>query len=139
MVELDLIVEEDAWSEIPDLESVCQTAFDAAVKVEPAEGIVALLLADNDVLHGLNRQFRSKDKPTDVLSFPADPMDRPMLGDIAVALGVAKEDATAQNKTLADRSGRCRRRHPPRGRWHHRLQSWRPPTRHRVVQHQSTA
>ena len=29
-------------------------------------------------------------------------MDRPMLGDIAVALGVAKEDATAQNKTLAD-------------------------------------
>ncbi|HBH44800.1 MAG TPA: rRNA maturation RNase YbeY [Hyphomonas atlantica] len=102
MVQLDLIVEEDAWSEVPDLESVCQTAFDAAVKVEPAEGIVALLLADNDVLHGLNRQFRSKDKPTDVLSFPADPMDRPMLGDIAVALGVAKEDATAQNKTLAD-------------------------------------
>tara|TARA_R100001086_G_scaffold96512_2_gene47985 strand:- start:3200 stop:3649 length:450 start_codon:yes stop_codon:yes gene_type:complete len=102
MVQLDLIVEEDAWSEVPDLESVCQTAFDAAVKVEPAEGIVALLLADNDVLHSLNHQFRSKDKPTDVLSFPADPMDRPMLGDIAVALGVAKEDATAQNKTLAD-------------------------------------
>ena len=102
MIELDLIVEEDAWSEIPGLESVCQTAFDAAAKVQPAKGNVALLLTDNEALRALNHQFRNKDKPTDVLSFPADPMDRPMLGDIAVALGVARDDAEAQNKMLSD-------------------------------------
>ena len=102
MIDLDLIVEEAAWSGIPDLETLCRTAFDAAAKVAPAEGVVSLLLADNDALQDLNRQFRHKDKPTDVLSFPADPMDRPLLGDIAVAIGVARDDAAAQGKSLAD-------------------------------------
>ncbi|MEX1251594.1 MAG: rRNA maturation RNase YbeY, partial [Hyphomonas sp.] len=43
-----------------------------------------------------------KDKPTDVLSFPALPMDRPLLGDIAVAYGVSSRDAAVQGKALAD-------------------------------------
>ncbi len=102
MIELDLIVEEDGWAAIPDLDAVCRTAFGAGAAVEPAEGVVSLLLADNDALRALNLQFRGKDKPTDVLSFPADPMDRPLLGDIAVALGVARADAEVQGKSLAD-------------------------------------
>lgn len=102
MIELDLIIEDDQWSAIPDLQTVCETAFQAGANVEPATGLVSLLLADNDALQALNLQFRGKDKPTDVLSFPADPMDRPLLGDIAVALGVAEADATEQGKPLAD-------------------------------------
>ncbi len=102
MIELDLIIEDDQWSAIPDLETVCETAFKAGADVKPATGLVSLLLADNDALQALNLQFRGKDKPTDVLSFPADPMDRPLLGDIAVALGVAEADATEQGKPLAD-------------------------------------
>ncbi|HAE28233.1 MAG TPA: rRNA maturation RNase YbeY, partial [Hyphomonas adhaerens] len=61
-----------------------------------------LLLADDTVLHQLNRDFRGKDKPTDVLSFPAHEMDRPLLGDVAVALGVSARDADAQGIGLAD-------------------------------------
>ena len=102
MIELDLIIEDDQWSAIPDLQTVCETAFKAGANVESATGLVSLLLADNDALQALNLQFRGKDKPTDVLSFPADPMDRPLLGDIAVALGVAQSDATEQGKPLAD-------------------------------------
>jgi len=101
MIELDLIIEDDTWSVIPDVEGVCQTAFRAGAEVEPATGLVSLLLTDNTALQALNLQFRGKDKPTDVLSFPADPMDRPLLGDIAIASGVAGSDADAQGKALA--------------------------------------
>ena len=102
MITLDLIVEEPGWEAVPELEALCERAFAAAVAVEPAEGVVSLLLADDTVLHQLNRDFRGKDKPTDVLSFPAHEMDRPLLGDIAVALGVSSRDAQEQGVSLAD-------------------------------------
>ena len=101
MITVDLIVEDDGWTAVPELEALCDRAFGAAAAVEPAEGVVSLLLADDDELHALNRDFRGKDKPTDVLSFPAHEMDRPLLGDIAVALGVSTRDAESQGISLA--------------------------------------
>jgi probable rRNA maturation factor len=102
MITTDLIVEESGWDALPDLAALCDRAFAAAAAVQPAEGTVSLLLADDETLHQLNRDFRGKDKPTDVLSFPAHEMDRPQLGDIAVALGVSARDADAQGVSLAD-------------------------------------
>lgn len=101
MISFDLIVEDDSWAALGDLEALCRKAFDAAEYVAPVEeGNIALLLADDRVLHQLNLDFRSKDKPTDVLSFPSLPMDRPFLGDIAVAWGVSASDAKIQGKAL---------------------------------------
>lgn len=103
MISFDLIVEDDSWSALGDLDALCRKAFDAACAVAPVdEGNLALLLAGDDTLHQLNLEFRGKDKPTDVLSFPSLPMDRPFLGDIAVALGVSAKDAEIQGKKLAD-------------------------------------
>ena len=102
MIAVDLIVEADGWDAVPDLAALCDRAFAAAAGAEPAEGTVSLLLADDAALHRLNRDFRGKDKPTDVLSFPAHEMDRPLLGDIAVALGVSARDAAEQGVSLAD-------------------------------------
>jgi probable rRNA maturation factor len=102
MIDLALIVEGEAWSALDDIDALCQRAFDTAAKFAPASGTVSLLLADDGVLQQLNRDFRGKDKPTDVLSFPALPMDRPLLGDIAVAYGVASRDAALQGKALGD-------------------------------------
>lgn len=103
MISFDLIVEDDGWSALGDLDALCRKAFDSACAVAPVdEGNLALLLAGDDTLHQLNREFRGKDKPTDVLSFPSLPMDRPFLGDIAVALGVSAKDAEIQGKKLAD-------------------------------------
>ena len=48
-------------------------------------------------MRALNRQFRGKDYATDVLSFPAD---KPFLGDIVIAIGVAKRQAREQKHPL---------------------------------------
>lgn len=102
MIELALIVEEGTWQVPEGLAALCQRALDAAAAQEPATGLVSVLLTDDAELQQLNRDFRGKDKPTDVLSFPAMPMDLPLLGDIAVAQGVATRDAGLQGKALGD-------------------------------------
>jgi probable rRNA maturation factor len=103
MIGFDLIIEDDSWAALGDLEALCRRAFAAAGQVAPvSEGNVALLLADDAALHQLNLDFRGKDKPTDVLSFPSLPMDRPFLGDIAVAWGVSSADAGLQGKAPKD-------------------------------------
>lgn len=101
-ITVDLLVEDAAWQGVENLEALCNAAFGAAADVLASEGVIALLLADDETLHGLNRDFRGRDKPTDVLSFPAHEMDRPQLGDIAIAFGVAAKDAAAQEKSLSD-------------------------------------
>lgn len=102
MIELDLRVEEDGWaSAISELERICETALTAGAKVGKVEGQVSLLLTGDNQIRALNRDWRGKDKPTDVLSFEADEMDRPFLGDIAVSLGVSSADADARGISLA--------------------------------------
>jgi probable rRNA maturation factor len=66
---------------------------------------VSILLTTDSAVRKLNAQFRGKDKPTNVLSFPAEaedtlPGDPQMLGDIAVAYGVCAKEAKAEGKTL---------------------------------------
>ena len=101
MIERDLRIAEPAWSNtIPDLDSVCQTALNAGAVQMSVRGEVSVLLTDDSEVQSLNRQWREKDRPTDVLSFPADPVDAPFLGDIAVALGVTQSDADARDLTL---------------------------------------
>lgn len=97
MIELDLRIADDAWSEaIAELAKVCQTALNAGAAQKQASGEVSLLLTNDAEIQTLNREWRSKDKPTDVLSFPASELDAPFLGDIAVSLGVTRKDAAAR-------------------------------------------
>jgi probable rRNA maturation factor len=57
-------------------------------------------------MRALNRQFRGKDKVTDVLSFPSDPStslragDRAFMGDVVIASGVAKRQAKAAGHSV---------------------------------------
>jgi probable rRNA maturation factor len=63
-----------------------------------ATGHVAIALISDAAMRRLNRTFRGVDTPTDVLSFPAGAPDRHQpvhsLGDLAIALGVARRQAT---------------------------------------------
>ncbi len=55
---------------------------------------LTLLLTNDLRLHALNTQFRGKDAPTNVLSFPAAGADG-YLGDVAIALGVTSRESAA--------------------------------------------
>ena len=64
-----------------------------AVAPPRARGAVTVALVPDRRIHALNRQFRRKDRPTDVLSFPAE--EPGQLGDVVIALGVARRQAVA--------------------------------------------
>lgn len=60
-----------------------------------ARGNVAVALVGDAHVRELNRRYRHKNHPTDVLSFPADPSPPAIaaLGDIVIARGIAKRQA----------------------------------------------
>ncbi len=73
---------------------------------------VSVSFVDNEEIHKLNLEFRGKDKPTDVLSFPMWEDDEPvgdvdpalgavMLGDIVISVERAKEQADEYGHSLA--------------------------------------
>ncbi len=49
-------------------------------------------------VRALNRQYRRKDAPTDVLSFPAE--EKGQLGDVVIAVGVARRQAREAGHSL---------------------------------------
>jgi len=76
----------------------------AALAAADRTGVVSLRLMGADEMRALNAQFRNKDRPTNVLSFPADGSDAPgetLLGDVAVCVPVVVQEAAEQGKPLA--------------------------------------
>lgn len=92
--------------------AVARRAADAALSAaRTPDGVeLAVVLADNRTSRRLNRTWRGKDKPTNVLSFAlagasARPRGGPkgmprLLGDVVIAGGVTAAEADAQGKTL---------------------------------------
>jgi probable rRNA maturation factor len=67
------------------------------------QGEVHVLLADDRTLRRLNRQFRGKNKATDVLSFPVTPGFAPVhAGDLAISLETAERQAAEHGHSLRD-------------------------------------
>jgi len=75
-------------------------------RARPAVGIageVEVLLADDRTLRRLNRNFRGKDRPTDVLSFPSpEEITGLHAGDLAISLETAERQAAAYGHSLRD-------------------------------------
>ncbi len=69
-------------------------------KVEPElpQTEMELLLTDNAEIHELNRIYRGKDKPTDVLSFSLD--DEENLGQLVISVERAEEQAKEIGQSL---------------------------------------
>lgn len=115
-VTIAISVEDPSWTQaLSDVEPVAERMALAALEQAdcdlgdgPVE--ISLVLADDTTVQGLNRDWRGKDKPTNVLSFATlDDEDAPrvvgaplLLGDVILAFGTCRDEAQAMGKPLVD-------------------------------------
>ncbi|HEX4534461.1 MAG TPA: rRNA maturation RNase YbeY [Rhizomicrobium sp.] len=95
-----VVIEDDGWKK--RLPRAAWRVRRAAALALPRGKRLTVLLTSDARLREMNHQFRGKDKPTNVLSFPAGESEKGYLGDVAIALGVSAREAKAEGKSLAD-------------------------------------
>lgn len=93
----------DIAADYPDIpsESELNRWYDAALD-NPIAGC-SVRIVDTSEMQELNRTYRGKDKPTNVLSFPGDVPEGTglvWLGDIVLCAPLIAEEATQQGKSL---------------------------------------
>ncbi|MCB1883835.1 MAG: rRNA maturation RNase YbeY [Geminicoccaceae bacterium] len=110
---IEVAVEAPGWAlAVTDPEGACRRAAEAALALLPetlrARAEIAVLLADDARVRDLNRDWRGKDAPTNVLSFPnLDGLDDlpgavpVVLGDVVLALETVCREAGEQGKPAA--------------------------------------
>ncbi len=106
-MQIDVAVEAGAWPGEEALLALARLAVDAVFaeigEAAPEEAELSLLFTDDAHIRVLNRDWRAKDRPTNVLSFPAfaiAPGDAvpPMLGDVALAFETVRSEAELDGK-----------------------------------------
>jgi probable rRNA maturation factor len=104
---IDIRVESPLWNARRNAKAVLRRAIrcaSAATSLTSAE--ISIVLCDDEAMRVLNRNWRQKNKPTNVLAFPLDAENaasgRPrLLGDIVVAYQSLQREAHTQGKPFA--------------------------------------
>ncbi|TVQ58265.1 MAG: rRNA maturation RNase YbeY [Rhodobacteraceae bacterium] len=107
---VETLVEGGDWAALGDAAALAEAAARAALAEAgvAAEGReISLLLTDDAAIADLNRRFRGKDGPTNVLSWPAGegaapPGEPSPLGDIALAAETVAREAAERGLALRD-------------------------------------
>lgn len=112
---IDLGIEDPRWSErLENIEAFCRRcvtgALAEALPDRRGEVEISVTLASDARIRELNARYRGRDRPTNVLSFPAltaaelgPALAAPipvLLGDILLAFETVREEAARQGKTL---------------------------------------
>ncbi len=111
---MHLDIEIDGWPRSQDWAELAEYALGAVVMVEPAlanERLSAsVLFTVDDEVQTLNRKWRARDRPTNVLSFPMLSRDQianlapdggpEMLGDVALAYQTCAREAQEKGIVL---------------------------------------
>ena len=93
---IDITKQSESWPECSDLAARAIKA--AANQLEnPRTGELSLVLSDDAQVQILNRTYRNKDKPTNVLSFP---QTGSLLGDIVLAFETVNREAEDKKTSL---------------------------------------
>lgn len=112
--EIDISVQDERWCvTIPEIEALTCTAITKVLEQSEYSDKsleVSIVLADDDFVQQLNKTYRHKDKPTNVLSFPqteigdVNEQSLPLinLGDIIIAYETIIKESEEQNKTITD-------------------------------------
>jgi len=100
--QIDIEINSQSTS-IPSQEK-CEDWISAVLKTQQLDDAeVSVYIVDEDESQELNSQYRGKDSPTNVLSFPADIPEEvgvPLLGDLVICAPVVEREAQEQHKTL---------------------------------------
>lgn len=98
---IDISMQSGNWPDIQDelIKGLRLTLKEADFKTAT---VISLVLADDAFVQDLNKTYRHKDKPTNVLSFPQD--EDSMLGDIVLAYETIAREAKEQDKSFLDHS-----------------------------------
>lgn len=118
---IDIVVEDLRWEAagISELATRAVRATLSFASLDPSMCSVSILACDDARIAALNKDFRAKARPTNVLSWPetdlssetpgarpdrpiADPDGTHSLGDIAIAFETCTREAEAADKTLGD-------------------------------------
>jgi probable rRNA maturation factor len=98
---ITLVIEDSRWQRLRIGAAIRRAVAEALRRGgAPAGAGLTVLLTTDKRVQSLNRDFRGKDMPTNVLSFPA--ADAGYLGDIALAYGVTAREAKQSGKSVAD-------------------------------------
>jgi probable rRNA maturation factor len=106
LVDVQQACDDDTIPEAEIVDAWVTWAVEAATA--PTDVEVSVRIVDAEEVRALNREYRDKDKATNVLSFPAGPLaglpdDAPtLLGDIVVCASVVDSEAAEQGKAPAD-------------------------------------
>jgi probable rRNA maturation factor len=105
---VDVLRQSPQWKAVPGAAALARKAAKRAVRMagipvlDGAE--IAVCLADDARIRALNKDWRGKDAPTNVLSFPGAPAERisraPFLGDIILAFETTAREAADETKAL---------------------------------------
>ena len=63
---------------------------------------IEVTLTNNETIREINREHRGIDAPTDVLSFPLEPVPHAPLGELIISVEYAKNQATLHKNSLDD-------------------------------------
>lgn len=109
MTSVDLYVQIECSepSCVIDQKQLHHTALTTLGFFEPDDYELSIVIVDSDQSQLLNRTYRQKDKPTNVLSFVSDlpdeivqALDHTPLGDLVICLPVVLQEAQAQQKSV---------------------------------------
>ncbi|MDE1346579.1 rRNA maturation RNase YbeY [Vibrio aestuarianus] len=101
-IELDLQLAVESEQGLPTFNDFSQW-LNKAVTPFQIQAEVTIRVVDIQESQQLNREYRGKDKPTNVLSFPfeAPPgMEIDLLGDLVICRQMVEQEAQEQNKPL---------------------------------------
>lgn len=96
-LEVQRVVEDDGIPGAMQFQSWAEAALNG--RLDQAELVVRIV--DREESRQLNREYRGKDKPTNVLSFPFEApavLESDLLGDLVICAPVVTEEALAQDK-----------------------------------------
>lgn len=100
---LQLDIQRESSETVPEEDDLRRWVAAALAGRRGKDTEISLRLVDREEMATLNKAWRGKSGPTNVLSFPSDlppDLDHPLLGDVVICAPVVRDEAREQGKSL---------------------------------------